>query len=201
MLEKRPNWWHEGGVKLQPAHCTLIPHDSTPTFQLKFSSDWYSDRVNLTVQTVVGVGDDWGVTWRVRHDRYYPGAPHAEGLTHFNDLGFAEAFGLTDNFPPFQGLDAELVARYSVTVARAGKFIRAGNFLNIPGPGTGLDGDSNLSIYLSDDVKDAAKGIFTKFLEVCEARRQKEPKLWQPVRKSLAAVAELLQVRETLVIP
>lgn len=186
-----------GGVKLQPAHCTLIPHNSTPTFGLKFSSDWYSDRVNLTVHTVLGVGDDWAVWWRVRHGRYYAGAPHVEGLTSFNDLEFAEAFSLTDNFPPFQGLDAELVARYSATVARGGKFIRAGNFLNVPGPGTGLDGDSNLSIYLSGDIKDAARGLLTQFLKAHRDRVRIDANStgYHPVRSTLGRVAELLEAR------
>lgn len=192
VAQERPNWWHQGGAKLQPAHCTLIPHDSTPSFGLKFSSDRYSDRVNLTVQTTLGVSDHWGVIWRVRHDRSYPGAPYVEGLTHFNDLELAEAFGLTDSFSSPQGLDAELVARYGATVARAGRFIRVGDYLNVPGPGTGLDGDSNLSIYLTNDVKGAAKGLLTKLAESYQGRIRNYPAGYLPNRHTLAAVAEIL---------
>jgi hypothetical protein len=35
------------------------------------------------------------------------------------------------------------------------QFIRSGNFLNVPGPGSGQEGDANISIYITQEIKDA----------------------------------------------
>ena len=40
-----------------------------------------------------------------------------------------------------------------------GKYIRAGSFLNIPGPGTGDSSDSCLSVFLSEDIQSAVRDL------------------------------------------
>jgi hypothetical protein len=63
------------------------------------------------------------------------------------------AFGLSDKYDVLFG--KAVLADYGGTVAHQGKYLRYGDFLNIPGPGTGHDGDPNVSIDLSDEIKKA----------------------------------------------
>lgn len=48
---------------------------------------------------------------------------------------------------------------YGSDVCVPGKFIRQGNWLNIPCPGTGVDGDPNLSIFLDEGDKKHFRNI------------------------------------------
>ncbi len=52
-----------------------------------------------------------------------------------------------------------LVGRYGGNSAVQSKFIRWGNFLNIPCPGTGHDGDPNVSIYVTDEIREAVRKL------------------------------------------
>ena len=56
-----------------------------------------------------------------------------------------------------------LINRYGGDFAAQGSFIRYHRFLNIPGPGTGHDGDANVSIELNDEIKAAVKALIEKF--------------------------------------
>ncbi len=195
MAGERPTWWHEGGAKLQRTDKPIITPDKfTPSYGMSFESP----AACLSVHTSLGSGSDWRINWIVKTYQGHVGyeAPRVKGSRDFSDLEVAEAFGLTNDFSSLEDSDAELVARYNATIARTGRFIRAGNYLNVPGPGTGLDGDANLSFYLTAGVKNTVRELFTAFIEGYNERiQQTEPKFYQPERKTLAAVAQLLQPR------
>jgi hypothetical protein len=52
-----------------------------------------------------------------------------------------------------------LLDRYGGDSAAQGFYIRWRNCLNIPCPGTGHDGDPNISVTLSDDIKEAVRQL------------------------------------------
>jgi hypothetical protein len=52
-----------------------------------------------------------------------------------------------------------LLNEFGGTCASQGKFLRYKDYLNIPGPGTGHDGDSNVSIELDRSIQTAARDL------------------------------------------
>lgn len=70
----------------------------------------------------------------------------------------AAAFGLTD-YLPMQLPGDFLLEKYGGDVACQFLFIRWQDYLNIPGPGTGHDGDPNISIKLTDEIKEAIRAL------------------------------------------
>ena len=69
------------------------------------------------------------------------------------------AFGFTDvcdtRFVP-------LIKRFGGCCASQGRFIRWQNYLNIPCPGTGRDGDPNISIELTPEIKAAVQELLDR---------------------------------------
>jgi len=68
-----------------------------------------------------------------------------------------EAFGLSNTCPEFGG--QWLADEYGADVAQQGQYIRYGKFLNIPGPGTGNDGDPNVSILVDEKMQKVIREI------------------------------------------
>ena len=60
------------------------------------------------------------------------------------------AFGLIDDSGKY---GKWLIDRYGAEAAEQMKYIRWGNFLNIPCPGTGNYGDPNISIKINGDIQ------------------------------------------------
>ena len=52
-----------------------------------------------------------------------------------------------------------LLDRFGGDVAVQGRYIRFGPCLNIPGPGTGHDGDPNISVYVTDEIQEAVRSF------------------------------------------
>jgi len=96
--------------------------------------------------------DRWWLIWEIRFFL----RQHAAGEIAVLTEALRRAFGLTD------GADESgkwLVDRYGGDSAEQCCYIRQGNHLNIPGPGTGHDGDPNISIFLEDDIKNAVRQL------------------------------------------
>jgi hypothetical protein len=83
---------------------------------------------------------------------------HNSGTIWMSKKNIEAAFGLSNTCPEFGG--QWLADEYGADVAQQGQYIRYGNFLNIPGPGTGNDGDSNVSIFIDKKIQDAIKILF-----------------------------------------
>lgn len=64
-------------------------------------------------------------------------------------------FGLSNKCEKMWGQG--ILDSYGGDVAYQGKYIRYKNFLNVPGPGTGDDGDPNVSIEINDVIKEEIK--------------------------------------------
>jgi len=93
--------------------------------------------------------EGWLVDWKVRHNG--PGE-QASGQVVFTTGELRAAFGLSAESGQFGD---ELIERFGGESAEQGKYIRWMNYLNIPCPGTGNDGDPNVSIHLDDEMKSA----------------------------------------------
>ncbi|MDD5528179.1 MAG: hypothetical protein PHO56_04405 [Patescibacteria group bacterium] len=95
------------------------------------------------------------VTWSIKHspDEY------ARGRTLMDKKTLANAFGLANDTP--NCYSHWLIERYGGDNAEQFKFIRYRNYLNIPCPGTGNDGDPNISIELDDEIKQAVTKLLS----------------------------------------
>jgi hypothetical protein len=65
------------------------------------------------------------------------------------------AFGLSDECEEMWG--QTILIEHGGDVAYQGMYIRYGRYLNIPGPGTGHDGDANISICVNNEIKGAVE--------------------------------------------
>ncbi len=99
--------------------------------------------------------DYWAVDWKVVQSRN----EFSQGRILMRTQNLERAFGLSDE-PGRYGI--AILKKYGGTTAHQGAYIRYQNFLNIPGPGTGHDGDPNVSIDLYDDMKEAVRKFISK---------------------------------------
>lgn len=76
---------------------------------------------------------------------------HYQGKMNFDLATASAAFGIIDLC---HSSSFWMVDKYGATAARQGFFIRYQDYLCLPGPGTGRDGDSNLSILLDEEIQD-----------------------------------------------
>jgi len=100
----------------------------------------------------------WFIDWEVI--QYRPSDQVVRGRREFNDNELAAAFGLTDH--PGE-TDFRLLEQFGGDSAEQGLYIRWGDYLNIPCPGTGHDGDPNVSIELDDQIKEAVRALLDRF--------------------------------------
>ena len=144
-----PVWWHHHGIKMDhPTYVRL----SRGAVVMRIEASAAELTVRGTCQLEDGkVKRIWNIEWRVVQS--YPGAFGTTGRTRLNDQGLARAFGLDDSVDPYGG--EALVQKYGATTAKQGGFIRLAEYLNIPCPGTGNDGDPNISLWISDEIKQA----------------------------------------------
>lgn len=97
---------------------------------------------------------EWFVDWEVV--QCAPCKEGTRGRTRFSDEDLAAAFGLSDS----SGKSGDwLIQEFGAHVAEQGKYIRWGVYLNIPCPGTGNDGDPNVSIHLDDEIRNAVQQL------------------------------------------
>lgn len=107
----------------------------------------------------IGRRPHYAVGWRVHHAGGLE-MPHTGGKIECSAGELRCIFGLDDNINDESGL--WFIGRYGGTVAVQGKFLRWGPYLNIPGPGTGRNGDPNISVYVSNEIKQAVQSMLEK---------------------------------------
>lgn len=86
------------------------------------------------------------VEWGIGHTTKTPIKEIMHARSWFGDDDLAEAFGLNREYV------------FSIFI---GKFVRRGNFLNVSCPGSGDDGDPNISIYLTSEIKRAISRLLS----------------------------------------
>lgn len=111
-----------------------------------------SNAVRVTIQRDVQ-NKGWQIDYEIKH----PSNSWSTGRVCMMSEDLRTAFKLSDDCAAAWG--QTILDEHGGSVAHQGKYIRFGRYLNIPGPGTGHDGDPNVSIYLDDEVI-AAVGRF-----------------------------------------
>ena len=100
--------------------------------------------------------------WIVRRELY----SEEEWLTRdeitMDARQLCDAFGLNDK-PEYEDQWGDTA--YEHTAFEAGRYFRYDQYLNIPNPGTGEDGDPNISILITDDMKHAIAAMVLEGLE------------------------------------
>jgi len=96
----------------------------------------------------------WQVEWEVRQSQLEV----FRGRVIMKDEQLRRAFD-DRPYPLDLGLSGNqwLFQQYECDAADQGFFIRSGDYLNIPGPGTGHDGDPNISIEIDADIRRAVR--------------------------------------------
>lgn len=144
-----PSWWHHHGDKMI---LTQVAEDKK-SFVLEGSA------ARLEV-AYTELGDDckgFLVSWEVRQSR----SEKVNGTVFFTPETLRAAFGLVDQHSMGQYCPW-LIKEYGGTVAYQRYFIRWNQYLNIPHPGTGHDGDPNISIELHQKILDAVTLLLNK---------------------------------------
>ncbi len=132
-----PEWHHRHSrkMRLEKAHASSVTITASAA------------QLIVTERAGAPEGDQWVVTWQII---FRTGG--VRGRIIMNAMELCGAFGLNDL--PSEG-ECWLADEDHDAVAIPGKYFRYGDYLNIPGPGTGNDDDPNISVLLSPDIKKA----------------------------------------------
>lgn len=141
-----PYWYHNGGDEViyigmkaanAPSRVFLLKSKSVELFIYK---DWASPQQE----------ESWMVKYHIKH----PLIPtYTEGLVLMTTQELKTAFGLSGDCDADYGQGVIDVC--GGDVAKEGTYLRFQEYLNIPGPGYGRDGDPNISIRVGKGTKNA----------------------------------------------
>ena len=131
-----PDWYHFHGNKLKAKieQGTLVIKSKTTTVRIR--------------QTFA---EDCCAVWNVEYHILHSLDNFSSGNIVMTQEDFKSAFGISEDCDHLFG--QHIINRFGGNVACQGKYIRFGDFLNIPCPGTGCDGDPNVSINLDPEVR------------------------------------------------
>ena|SRR3989344_2399057 len=149
MEEKRPEfnlggnpvWWHHHGIKMGIISQGLC-------------NDYLVLQGSAAELRIEKHRTDWLLTWKIIHSLIRA----ASGIAVFTSDELLAAFGVNHAYT-FLGHSKWLIDRYGGTAACQGCFLRYQDWLNIPCPGTGNDGDPNISILLDEKIDKAVKDL------------------------------------------
>ncbi len=138
-----PIWWHNHGWKLQIKDFfkeqLLILKSNAALLRITNGQ--------VGIPQIKGWIVEWEVVW------CYPVEELARGRRIFSTQDLKAAFGLDIN--PHTFGQQHILDEFGGTCANQGLYIRWDKYLNIPGPGTGHDGDANISIEITREIKEA----------------------------------------------
>ena len=138
-----PIWWHHHGFKMQVeefnkgVHLLVIAGSAA--------------RVRITRRATT-VDEGWFVDWEVVQTQQ----EKVNGRVIFKSNDLRAAFNLSKESGRFGDW---LMEQFGADSAGQGKYIRWKMFLNIPCPGTGHDGDPNVSIHLGEEIQNAVRQL------------------------------------------
>jgi hypothetical protein len=138
-----PIWCHHHGSKMRVENFNKCNHF------LVIAGSAASVRITRKSTTV---DEGWFVEWEVVQSQQ----AKVSGRVFFTSDDLRAAFGLSQESGEFGDW---LIEQFGADSASQGKFIRWKNFLNIPCPGTGHDGDPNVSIHIDEDIQNAVRQL------------------------------------------
>jgi len=136
-----PRWWHHHGGKLR-----IVTAYESRIVLLASAAE-----VNIAKATDRVDAERWSVDWHIVHN--YHSGEDDRGRRLFTRDKLALAFGIT------KANGCESLQDHAADREVYGFFIGLGCFLNIPGPGTGHDGDPNVSILIDDELRQAVRKL------------------------------------------
>lgn len=138
-----PEWWHHHGTKMRVSFkdASAVSISGSAAF-LRIWRAYPNSPA------------PWRVEWQIIHSQ----TTKIEGSICFSNEDLQNAFDVTSTAPNRE--DEWLTKVYQASFGRQGKYIREDDFLNIPCPGTGHDGDPNISIQLDDEIREAVCKLF-----------------------------------------
>ena len=146
----RPWWFHVGGEKMEIKEFSKEHH--TLSIQGKGAE--------IFIQTAGAVHPGtagWLVDWRVIH-KFQPFDEEVSGRRHFSSEELATALGLSEG----SGKTGQaMLNQHAIDSVELGKYARWKTALNIPGIGTGNDGDPNVSVRITAEMQEAVKELLS----------------------------------------
>lgn len=137
-----PIWWHHHGGKMKLLAVGLL----NDILIIQASAAELVIRKRRTA---------WAVEWKIIQSQ----DEQTRGRAIFSNQELMAAFGATASM---ESHSEWLIQNHGGTVASQGKFIRYQEWLNIPCPGTGHDGDPNVSIGLDGKIEKAVWNLVFK---------------------------------------
>ena len=153
-LTGMPDWFHGHGFKMgiEFFDPLLVPHliisASAAKVTIRPATSVYPD--------YKGHPGNWFVDWEIVQCRPYEEGVRGRAILSAEDLSVAFS---AHSSGPYANNQRNLAERFEADFMRQRAFIRRGRFLNIPGPGTGHDGDPNVSILLDEAMLIAVKQL------------------------------------------
>lgn len=142
-----PHWFHQRGLKvrldIEKSVRGLQVVISASAAILSIVQKWTSS--DHSAPTIL-------LSWEIHHSR----EEMTLGTRVVSEVDLRAMFDCaqsTDGSDP--STCYEWAQHYEGDVGRPGKFLRIKNYLNIPGPGIGRDGDPNISIEIDDEMRRA----------------------------------------------
>lgn len=142
--KKMPEWWHKDGYEMEVER---IDKDKNMILIVGMRT-----RVKIIPRSIPS-GGGWFVEWEKAKNLF----EWIRGRILFTSDDLKAAFGLRGAFGES---DDWLIKRFGPEViAIHGEYIRQGNFLCIPCFGTGHNGDSNVSVFITEAIQDAIRKL------------------------------------------
>lgn len=148
-----PEWWHHHGIK------TRLSADDPPSLVTISNNASKLEIFHELPPSLL-----WRSTWNIKFCPRERVSGTIRMDTNTLKAAFAFANTITDE-------SRWLIEKYGGEAAEQGSFIRWKDFLNIPGPGTGHDGDPNISILLNNEIKRAVGDLIYTTLSPEDRRR------------------------------
>jgi len=140
-----PPWFHKKGLEMR-----LFSRSKSQVVISGSEARTTITKADTLHERTVG----WFIDWEMVQQ--YPYGIGVSGRRHFSDEELAAAFGLSDS----EGKSGQsLRHKYLLQSVEEGKYGRTGNYLNIPSPGTGCNGDPNISVYITEEIRKAIAAI------------------------------------------
>lgn len=140
---RSPPWWHKRGQEMEIGD-----------FEEWKKTLILSGPCALLSITLVGLVPDqgWFLHWEIDHG----GGSQVKGTAFLHNECLKAAFGLVKKTSGYSDI---LRQKFRADCAEIGEYIRTGNYLNIPSPGSGADGDPNISVYITDEMRECVRKL------------------------------------------
>lgn len=146
-----PSWWSAKGINMK-VDGVVLERGKHPIVNIAIGS-----AARVFICQCDSRRGDFDVQYHINHCD----GSHSSGSIVMSRADLARAFGLINGYGVgFSHSGAGLLEMgYELDAASQGKYVRLGNYLNIPHPGTGLVGDPNVSVQIKAEMKSAIQAL------------------------------------------